>query len=340
MRVLIVLAIAFAGSVNAWAQPRTDVVTLANGDRITGEIMELARGRLDLKTDDAGLVEIEWAKIARVQAVRQFEVMTSDGRRVLGSLSPATAPGFMVVVGRESSESLPIPEVTGIVPIGTSFWAKLDGSVDAGFSYTRSSGIAQTTLNSDTMYRRPDFAFQLMASATLTQASDGSQNDDRAALDGSYTRYRGARWFVVGGGRLETNESLGLVLRSQAGGGIGMRLVNTNRAQLRLGGGVVVNNEQGVDTKPTQNVEGVVTLTTSFYSYDRPKTDMEASLQYYPSLSDRGRRRLQFDSSLRRELWRDFFVAFNVFDSFDSRPPNADAAHNDVGAVASVGWSY
>ena len=45
------------------------------------------------------------------------------------------------------------------MPIGASFWAKLDGSVDAGFTYTRSSGIAQTTLNSDTVFRRPAFRF-------------------------------------------------------------------------------------------------------------------------------------------------------------------------------------
>jgi hypothetical protein len=29
-----------------------------------------------------------------------------------------------------------------------------------------------------------------------------------------------------------------------------------------------------------------------------------------------------------------------VYESFDSRPPSADAVRNDVGVVASVGWSY
>ena len=43
-------------------------------------------------------------------------------------------------------------EVTLITPIGRSFWRQLDGSIDAGFSYTRSSGVAQLNLNSDTVY--------------------------------------------------------------------------------------------------------------------------------------------------------------------------------------------
>ena len=49
-------------------------------------------------------------------------------------------------------------EVVLITPIGRSFWSKLDGAIDAGFSYTKSSGIAQLNLNSETVYRKPAFA--------------------------------------------------------------------------------------------------------------------------------------------------------------------------------------
>jgi len=37
----------------AAAGKRTDVVTLRNGDRITGEVKRLDRGQLEFKTDDA-----------------------------------------------------------------------------------------------------------------------------------------------------------------------------------------------------------------------------------------------------------------------------------------------
>ncbi len=339
VRTAIVLAIAVACSRPAWGQPRTDVVTLANGDRITGEIVELDRGRLEFKTDDAGTIYFEWDKIVRVEGTREFEVSTEDGRRFLGSLG-RTSDRSVVIAGTNTAVTLPMPEVTSIIAIGTSFWARLDGSVDAGFTYTRSSGIAQTTLNSDTVFRRPAFLLRLTTSATLTQRSGEDERDDRVAVDFSYVRYRGRRWFVSGAGRLETNESLGLALRSQVGGLVGLRPVNTNRAQFEFGGGAVVNDEQGVDTASTQNVEGLLVLKTSYYSYDRPKTNVDASFQYYPSLSQWGRQRLQIDTAVKRELWKDFFVALNVYDTFDSAPPNPDAARNDVGVVASIGWSY
>jgi Protein of unknown function, DUF481 len=140
--------------------------------------------------------------------------------------------------------------------------------------------------------------------------------------------------------RFESNESLGLRLRSQIGGAVGPRLVNTNRAQVALGGGLVVNDERGVDTGSTRNVEAMLLFGASYYTYDRPRTNVDVTFQYYPSLSNVGRYRLQLDAGVKRELWKDFFVALNVFDTFDSRPPNPSAATNDVGTVLSVGWSY
>ena len=102
----------------------------------------------------------------------------------------------------------------------------------------------------------------------------------------------------------------------------------------------MVNDERGVDTEPTRNVEGILGLTGSYYTYDRPRTTIDGRVQYYPSLSNRGRRRLQTDGDVRRELWKDFFVALNVFYIFDSEPPNPDADRMDVGTVVSLGWSY
>jgi hypothetical protein len=193
---------------SAFAAPRTDVVTMRNGDRITGEILRLERGKLDFKTDHAGTISFEWDKVARVQANRV------------------------------------------------------------------------------------------------------------------------------------ANESLGLRLRSQLGGAVGPRLVNTNRARMLVGGGLVFNEERGVNTEPTENIEGLLTFQSSYFTYDRPKTNLDVSFQYYPSLSDWGRYRLQLDASAKRELVKDLFVAVDLYDTYDSRPPSASFANNDVGIVLSLGWSY
>ena len=59
-------------------------MTLANGDRITGEIVRLERGRLEFKTDDAGTLYLEWDKLSSLVATRQVEVLTTDGTPIPG----------------------------------------------------------------------------------------------------------------------------------------------------------------------------------------------------------------------------------------------------------------
>lgn len=334
------LALLLAHSTVSSAQRRTDTVTLLNGDHITGEIMGLNRGSLEIKTDDAGTIDVEWDKVARLEARRGFEIETADGRRVFGSLEHAADAQSLQVATEESGVVLPMQQVTQIIPIGKSFWARLDGSISAGFSYSQSSGVAQATLNSTAVFRRPAFAVKFAGSGTATASEDSEGRDDRGALELSYIRYRGQRWFVSGSSRFDSNESLGLVLRSQIGAVVGQRLVNSNHAQFEAGGGFSVNDERAVDAENTQNFEGLLVLATSYYTYDRPKTQLDANVQYYPSLSHWGRQRLQIDTAIKREVWKDFYLSLNVYDSFDSAPPQPDSARNDVGVSFSIGWSY
>jgi hypothetical protein len=328
-------------SAPATAQGRTDVVTLANGDRITGEVVRLERGRLEFKTDDAGTLYLEWDKLLSVVATtRLVEVLTTDGRRFLGTLGRALTDRTLAIASPDGVASLQMGEVTLITPIGRSFWKKLDGSIDAGFSYTRSSGVAQLNFNSDTIYRKPAFQGRLTASLTATRNADSPGRDDRGSLEIAYLRYPWQRWFFGAGGRFETNESLGLELRSQIGAVVGPILVNSNRAQLSLGAGVAANRELGVDVEPTQNLEALFMLQTSYFTYDRPKTNLDVSLQYYPSLSNAGRQRVQLDAGVKRELWKDLFVSLNLYNTYDNRPPNPQANTNDVGVTLAIGWSY
>ncbi len=255
------IALLTLASGTAHAQ-KTDVVRLANGDRITGEVSSLSRGQLTFSTDDAGTIYFEWDNVASVESTRQFDVTTSDGQRFFGSLA-AGAPRTLVIRDATGDVPLPMADVTVIIPIGASFWERLDGSLDIGFSYTRSSHIAQLTLNSTTVYRQPAFEVRLTGSGTLTQNDTDGERDDRGTIQGSYLRYRGQRLFIGGGAGFESNESLGLILRSQIAGVTGSRLINTNRAQLSVGAGLSANDEQNVDAEPTQNLEGLFTFRTS-----------------------------------------------------------------------------
>ena len=152
-----------AAAVPARAQGKTDVATLSNGDRITGEVEGLDRGRLEFDTDDAGTLFFEWEKLLTPRR----DVARVRGRDRRRRALRRHADGGARPIHRDQRDgrvdAVAMKDVVLITPIGRSFWSKLDGSIDAGFSYTKSSGIAQFNLNSETVYRKPAFAGRLFA---------------------------------------------------------------------------------------------------------------------------------------------------------------------------------
>lgn len=55
----ILIIVFLLGSLTSYANEKTDIVILKNGDRVTGEIKNLEAGLLELKTDTMGTVYIQ-----------------------------------------------------------------------------------------------------------------------------------------------------------------------------------------------------------------------------------------------------------------------------------------
>ena len=76
------------------------------------------------------------------------------------------------------------------------------------------------------------------------------------------------------------------------------------------------------------------------FRFDSPKLDANTSLYVFPSVTDLGRVRIQFDTRFSYELLKDFTVALTFYDSFDSRPPTAGVEKNDFGVTFGLGWKF
>lgn len=324
----------------AWAarQAKTDVVTLVNGDTITCEIKLLDKGRLEVSTDNVGDVSIKWEKVASVKASRTFQVETSNGIRVLGELTAAAA-GELNVTTTVGAVPLTLASVVYIAAIGSGFWKRLDGSFNTGVSYTQSSGVAQLNLTTDVSYRRPSLNMSLTASSYFTHQPDVADTS-RHSIQFSRSRLVGKQWLWFAQGGFERNEDLGYALRSTVSAGAGKYLVRSNRAVFALGGGLSTNQERPVDGTPVQNLDGYGSIRQSFFTYDFPKTDLSFTADLYPGLSNWGRFRAELNGSIRREIVRDFTIGVTAYDSYDNRPPTAEARTNDVGFSFTIGWTF
>jgi hypothetical protein len=338
LQALVSVLLALSGS-PLLAAPKTDVVVLRNGDRLTGEVDQLERGKLTFKTDDEGTLEIEWDKIASVSAGARFDVDDLEGQRYVGSLGPGDSAGQMRVTSGDASVDVRLADVIRVRRIRSTLWQRLDGSLDAGASYTSASELFTLDVAGTVGTERPGYEVGIDGSSTLT-TQPGVEDTRRSILTLGYRRRFPHRWLALASGQLEQNRELGFDLRSSAGAGGGRYLVLRPRDRLLAGAGLSLNHEKPVEGEGNTNVELVAMLAYDRFSYDFPKVDLSLAAMGYASLSDSGRWRLELDARLKRELVRNFYASLRGYESYDSRPATAAAAQNDYGATFSLGLSF
>ena len=110
----LLLALLSTWSFEALAQRKTDVVTLYNGDRITGEIKGLLGGILKLSTDAMGTLNIEWQEVSHLESDYYYEVRLSKGTRHFGSVAKSLLPGHPLRA--ETSVSSPLDPFQDLDP--------------------------------------------------------------------------------------------------------------------------------------------------------------------------------------------------------------------------------
>lgn len=330
---------------SAFAKRKDDIVILNNGDRMTGEIKSLGQGVLSFKADYmADPVRLDWRKVTRIESKDYFIITLTSGSLYTGSLN-------LVVPDRDFAENFAIhagnntvkvrqEEVVKLLPTEAEFLQQLNGSIDYGFSYTSGNTQYQSQLSATANYRRGS---QYIVGSTSINFSGQSRGDRTARynVDMEYRKLLRERWFAGGVLDFLSSDEQSLELRTTAGGMFGRSLVSTERSNFSVGAGMVVTRERynpslGLDPLAT-NAEAMIGL--SFNTFRFKTTDISSRLVVYPSVTVPGRMRIELDSNLKIEIFKDFYWSLNLYENFDSKPP-VNASRNDLGISSSFGWKF
>lgn len=323
------------------AAERTDEVVLLNGNTITGEVKSLQQGKLQLKTDNAGTIYIEWEYVHALTSSHFFDVENQNGDHFYGSLSKAKNSRFLMVIGPTGPVVLDMQQVVTIVPIKQTFWDRVDGSLNIGASYTSAENILQYSIEGDATYRQRKYSAKTTLSSIQTHQEDRDVTF-RDSLEFVYTRYRKNRYFTSGGLDFTRSSELGIDLRTELGWVYGRRFKQTNTSDLQAAAGLSVSRETPIGEEPSGYFLSAVLLAEyHFFLYNYPKTDLLIQLGVNPGISDWPRVRVSFNGSIKREIVTDFTVNFSISDDYDSEPPGGEeAANHDFAVVLSVGWTF
>lgn len=334
---LAVALVMFSGAV-ASAAPKTDVIILNNGDRLTVEIKGLSRGRLTVKTDALGTPNVDWGDVVGLVSNRSYEVEVADGRRYYGSLVEGAKNHVLVrgLIGNPTDVVL--LDIIRMTPLGASFWSRLDGSLDAGFNFTSASSQTQVSANASVEYRRKGFVHRASMSSQLTKLEDSSQS--RNNLNLSSQRYLHNRWFTGGVAQFLQDESLDLDLRSVLGAVAGRYLKQNSYTTFSLFGGGAYTLEHFTGSSADSSFEALFGADWEWFSPASSSIDFSSTAISYYAIGTRARARIEFTTSFKRELFKDFYWNLSGFDSYDSSPPLETQKKNDFGVTISVGYSF
>jgi len=327
MRCVACLWVLLLFATSAVASGATDVVTMITGERLVGEIKKLEKDVLTLETtySDSDF-KIEWDQIASIESDRQFLVETFDGKRLAGSLKADAATKKTVRVG---DVSVPLADVSAIVPYERSFWSRFDAGFDFGYSMTQANAAKQLTLGGNLLYRDKQIVDTMFANA-FKSAQSNAPDTQRWDFGNDFRYLFGDRWYANTTQDFMNSDEQGLDLRTTIGGGGGRYLFRSASQYLAVGGGLAWTNENYTDPAIPTKDSAEAYFGTEFMTEKLKVTDLVTRFTYYLSLTIDGLYRINYKFDLDFNLPGDWYFRVGVFENFDSQPPPG-LARNDYG---------
>ena len=314
------------------ATATADLISLKNGDRVSGTVVKSDGKVLVFKSDLVGDLTVSMGDITEIASEKPVYVALSDGRTVVGVLHSASdqsevksstgsvtfARGAIQAIRSEAEQKA---YEDSLNPGWTEQWT---GGADLGIALTKGNsdttnvalglGLSRETRNDKTTI----YGAGIYNRENTNGISRTIANTIR--FGGRYDRDFAKRWFGYGFTDLERNGIQLLNLRWVIGGGVGYHAIRNERTKLDLLGGLAMNREyfKGIDNDRT-SLEAQAGQTLSHQLNSR--TSIKEQLFFFPNLTRGGEYRINFDTSVVTDITKRIAWQITFSDRYLSDPP-------------------
>lgn len=318
---------------------QADQVTLKNGDRLSGSIVKSDAKILEMKSEFAGDVSIQWDAVTAIVSSESLHLALKDGQTIVGTVA-TTGDKFEVATKDTGTVEAAKADVTGVRndaeqkayddqierlrhPHLTDFWS---GVLDTGLSLTRGNSESLTYSLSGKAARvteRDKISVYTTAIYTNSTVNGINQTTAHAILGGVRGDVNVSdRLFVFALADFAYDQFQDLELRSVVGGGFGFHAIKTKATTFDLFGGGTFDQEffGAVAATATNPAIAAVTRKTgeadageTFNAKINNRTTITEQFSLFPNLSDTGNYRFQFDTTAATKLknWLSWQVTYS-----------------------------
>ena len=305
---------------------------------LIGEIKSLATGVLTMETaySDSDF-KIEFDKVLEMNVERNYMIILTQGRRRYGRLAPAEENSIKIVRNDGTEEVHPMSEVVSLLEIEGGFWNRLSGSIDFSYNLTRANNSNQFTIGGQAGYLGETWIVDFRVNLLRT-AQDNVEDVDRSDAALNVTRLIGRRWYLLANTNFLSNTEQALKSRISPTLGGGRFLAATNKLFWGAALGLTYNIEK-FDDPTLDKTSSELFLNTSLNMYDIKDFSLTTALKVYPSLSERGRLRTDFELNMKYDLPLDFYIKLGATVNYDNQPA-VQGRDLDYVFTSGFGWEF
>jgi hypothetical protein len=316
---LLLLALAPA-VVYAQAKPSTaakapDTLVFVNGEQLTGELEKATGSGITFKSDMAGEITVEWAKIKELHSSKSFAILTARQKLTRKDATALVPQGEIsadtkqiTVTNAGATKSIPVANASQLIDSATfdkavnrqpgvlQGWA---GTATGGVSLVRSTQDSTTFNGAINLVRAMPEVDWLPARdrsiiaytqsyGTTSQVGTETVETNIFHADAERDQYFSPRLFAFGSTTFDHNFSSNLGLEQAYGGGVGITLLKSARQEVDFKGDVHYEKEAFFDnvnsttaTTQDQNIFG----STFSENYTRHLTKRNIVLNEFGSVS-------------------------------------------------------
>src|SRR3954447_688842 len=332
-----------------------DQVSLKNGDRLTGTIVQSDGKTLVLHTEYAGDVTVKWDSVKGIESSESLRVELPNGKTAVG---PVSTSDDTVKVATSSGEiAAPLGNVKGLSQQAgyekmetASILQNWKGGVNAGFSLTggnsettnlaigflaaRQSLKAKLGMYANIVYATTTTTLVTINPFTNTKISSTTANTEAGGL--RYDHDLNPKTFAFVSADFFADALQGLNLRSVFGGGLGYHAIKNDNTTLDFLGGLNYTRESY--TTLQRNLVAL-TLGEELMHKLGKSTVLNQKLYFFPDLNSAGDFRGTFDfaSVTKIHKWLGWQNSFT--DVYVTNPP-VGKKQNDVILTTGLNVSF
>ena len=338
MKKQLILCAAIAASGLAFS----DTVSFKSGDRLTGTIGKIEKGKMEFKSKLVGSQTFKLADISAFSMDKPVTYqMTNEEKHVLheGTFTLANTNGQLTVVSAASTQKVDIARFK-IINKPKPAWK---GAIVASYLETQGNSETRTvTITANANRRTEDFYTLLGAGYYFAQERDSSTGDksttdDNWFIEGKEDWFFTEKTYVYGNARWFKDRMLYLERRVTAGTGLGYQWMETSEWNIFTEAGGTVVSEKYTD--PDEHNDYLAARAAYHIEYNLSKTfSAFHNAEILPSLKD-NEFLANADAGVNAKITSDWFAQAKVSMIYDSDVPD-NRENMDTRYTVGIGWNF